>query len=457
MRLKICFLLWLCPFFGVVAQDKGLMGWSAAGGSGRSESNGEIKIGDRVPDVVVGGVSGWDGAGKGVVPLRLSAFRGKLLILDFWATWCSPCVAMIPKMEVLQEEFRDRVQFLPVAYESFRVVDAFYRKLELQQGVQQGKQQAGPGRGFSLPMVTGDTALVRLFPHRTLPHYVWIGADGVVKAVTGREAVSRENIRALLLAGSLGVKVKRDEQMRYDTAKPLFFSGSAFVDGFFRSQLSGYVQDIGRGMYKDVEVQSGAQVRRITGRNLTMPELFRLAYKKGKKETVLEGGLEAELEPEVASADFLDWLKQGRAYCYELMVEEGFRNRAYGLMQNQLRGFFADYEVGLEKRKVKVLALVRTSGLDKIRTAGGVPSVVLDGFGCKLTSCYLAVFIDRVQVPFQGSPLPVVDQTGYKGMVDLDLKANMSSIYEVNRALARYDLRFVEKPAEVEMLVIRKR
>jgi hypothetical protein len=42
-------------------------------------------------------------------------------------------------------------------------------------------------------------------------------------------------------------------------------------------------------------------------------------------------------------------------------------------------------------------------------------------------------------------------------MVDLELTANMSSIEQVNKALARYDLRFVEKPAEIEMLIIRKR
>lgn len=444
----------LCPFFGGYAQDKNISGTAVSVpvpvGNGAA---GEIKIGDRVTEVMIGGVSGLEGSGKDVVSLPLSTFKGKLLILDFWATWCSPCVAMIPKMEALQEEFKGRVQFLPVAYQSFKVVDDFYRKLRLQQG----KQGLGPGKGFSLPMVTGDTVLVRLFPHQTLPHYVWIGGDGMVKAVTGGEAVSRENINALLLAGSLEVKVKRDEKMQYDTGKPLFFAGGDLGDGFFRSQLSGYVANVGRGIYKDVEVQSGAQVRRITGRNLTMPELFRLAYKKGKKETVLEDGLESELEPQVAGADFLDWLRQGRAYCYELMMDERSSGRAYAMMQNQLRGFFADYVVGLEKRKVKVLALVRTSGLDKILTAGGVPSVALDRFGCKLTSCSLAVFIDRVQVPFQGSPLPVVDQTGYSGMVDLELNANMTSVDEVNRALARYDLRFVEKLAEIEMLVIRKR
>ncbi|MDQ0640075.1 thiol-disulfide isomerase/thioredoxin [Pedobacter sp. W3I1] len=440
MKLKLCFLLLLCPFFGVHAQDKNL---SVTSGSANNQG---IAIGQQVPDVLIQNISGLNGSDKTPGALPLSAFKGKLLILDFWATWCSPCVAMIPKMEELQEEFKDRVQFLPVAYQSFKEVDAFYQKLQRQKG-----------KVYSLPMVTADTTLARLFPHQSLPHYVWIGADGLVKAITGREAVSRENINALLAAGSVRLKAKVDEQMRYDTSEPLFFAGSDFNDGFFRSQLSGYVVNIGRGIYKDVEVQSGAKVRRITGRNLTVPELFRIAYKKGKKETVLEDGLEAELEPHVASIDFLDWLKQGRAYCYELMMDERSSGRAYALMQNQLKGFFSDYEVGLEARKVQALVLVRTSSMDKIRTAGGTPAVVMDRFGCKLTSCFLAVFIDRLQVPLQSSPLPVIDQTGYFGMVDLELTANMGSIEQVNKALAPYDLRFVEKPAEIEMLVIRKR
>jgi len=441
MKLKLCFLLLLCPIFWVHAQDKNI---SVTSGSANNRG---IAIGQQVPDVLIQNVSGLNGSDKKPITLPLSAFKGKLLILDFWATWCSPCIAMIPKMEALQEEFKGRVQFLPVAYQSFKEVDAFYQKLQRQ-----------TGKVSSLPMVYADTTLVRLFPHQTLPHYVWIGGDGVVKAITDRQAVSRENINSLLAAGSLDLKVKKDEKMFYDTSKPLFFEGEDLDNSIFRSQLSGYITNIGRGIYKDVDVQSGRPVRRITGRNLTVPELFRIAYKKEKKETVLEDGLVEEFDPKnLASADFLDWLKQGRGYCYELMINQQSSARTYALMQDELKGFFSDYRVGLEKRKVQALALVRTSSKDKLRTSGGQPSVYVDGFGCKLTSCFLFVFIERLQVPLQANPLPMIDQTGYTGMVDLELTANMRSIEQVNKALARYDLRFVEKPAEIEMLVIRKR
>ncbi|WP_426328720.1 TlpA family protein disulfide reductase [Pedobacter sp. R-06] len=441
MKLKLCFLLLLCPIFWVHAQDKNI---SVTSGSANNRG---IAIGQQVPDVLIQNISGLKGSDKKPVALALSTFKGKLLILDFWATWCSPCIAMIPKMEALQEEFKGRVQFLPVAYQSFKEVDAFYQKLLRQ-----------TGKVSSLPMVYADTTLVRLFPHQTLPHYVWIGGDGVVKAITDRQAVSRENINSLLAAGSLDLKVKKDERMFYDTSKPLFFEGEDLDNSIFRSQLSGYITNIGRGIYKDVDVQSGRPVRRITGRNLTVPELFRIAYKKEKKETALEDGLVEEFDPKnLASADFLDWLKQGRGYCYELMINQQSSARTYALMQDELKGFFSDYRVGLEKRKIQALALVRTSSKDKLRTSGGQPSVYVDGFGCKLTSCFLFVFIERLQVPLQENPLPMIDQTGYTGMVDLELTANMRSIEQVNKALARYDLRFVEKPAEIEMLVIRKR
>jgi peroxiredoxin len=45
----------------------------------------------------------------------LSAYKGKVVLLNFWATWCSPCQAEMPSMEILYQRFKnDGLEILAV-------------------------------------------------------------------------------------------------------------------------------------------------------------------------------------------------------------------------------------------------------------------------------------------------------------------------------------------------------
>jgi peroxiredoxin len=67
-------------------------------------------------------------------PLRLSDFKGKVVFLNFWATWCPPCKEEMPSMERLYRRYKDKeftILALSIDSGGAAPVGAFVKKLGL--------------------------------------------------------------------------------------------------------------------------------------------------------------------------------------------------------------------------------------------------------------------------------------------------------------------------------------
>jgi thiol-disulfide isomerase/thioredoxin len=57
------------------------------------------------------------------IPFNLKVNKGKYVLLDFWGSWCVPCIRLIPEVKRLHEKYRDEIQFVSIAYDKSSDLD----------------------------------------------------------------------------------------------------------------------------------------------------------------------------------------------------------------------------------------------------------------------------------------------------------------------------------------------
>jgi thiol-disulfide isomerase/thioredoxin len=104
-------------------------------------------------------------------PVSLGALHGKLVLVDFWASWCPPCIIEIPHLIALRQRHAGRLEIIGVSMDDDPA----------------SAKQIAAGYRFNYPLVMGDVALAKSFGGVLgLPAMFLIGPGGkVVKSWRG--------------------------------------------------------------------------------------------------------------------------------------------------------------------------------------------------------------------------------------------------------------------------------
>jgi thiol-disulfide isomerase/thioredoxin len=100
--------------------------------------------------------------------LTLASLRGKVVLVNFWATWCEPCVTEMPSLQRLRDRFAPRFEVLGVNYQEGPArIKAFIDK-----------------SGISFPVVRDtDGAVAKAWGARVFPATYVVNREGDVKHV----------------------------------------------------------------------------------------------------------------------------------------------------------------------------------------------------------------------------------------------------------------------------------
>jgi thiol-disulfide isomerase/thioredoxin len=423
----------------------------------------DILIGEKVPDISFTHL-----VNHTTKTAKLSDFAGKLVIIDFWNTGCSPCIKAFPKLDSMQKKFGNKIQIIAVAPENESVISDFVDRMKNIRHI-----------NLSFPFEAANKQLASVFKHIYVPHEVWIGPDGIVKATTDGEYVTAENINKALNGKAAELFMKTDRESRqFDWNRPLEIKrlGEMLYINDQAEQDTGLSHISVFTKYIDNLPGTTALpgiLPRAAVLNGSLLSLYALAYglqtedQTINKKHILFEGIDSDLYMFPTDNFQVENWKKKHTYCYEVNIPSFYSLYPKGItkamkallvkemgeiMQKDLSRFFG-YQAAFEKRKEKCLVLSVTD-TSKLFTRGEKSKeIVSPGYlGISFINKPLNSVFNSLEYYLQH--LILLNETTYMKNVDIELNTKLTDWRAVAKILETYGLSLKEEERWMDMLIV---
>lgn len=349
----------------------------------------------------------------------LSAQRGKLVLLEFWTTWCSPCVAAMPQLQALQQRHARQLQVITVTDETPKRIGQFLTN-----------------RPSSLWFAI-DTArsLTKLFPHQIIPHTVLISPDGTLLGQTSPERLTDGLIDSLWRNLPVTITPKTDITLSLPEIMQTYFRVAESVRNRFVMQgpMVG-----APGVQMTHATDSLFAHRRLTCLNLPLSTLYRIAYGNySYKRSIDKTGLGDDAP----------------VYCLDLIVDQP--EQLLPTLRAELnRRFDLRASLKAQAKDVNVLQVIDPVKFSQIpRNPAGRRSFSARQGEIAQQAVTMVDFAEALENYGSIRGL-VVDGTGNQEKLDITLSYQPEAPQSLTNSLAMMGLGLVTQKRDVTMLVL---
>ncbi len=404
-----------------------------------------LTIGDTVPNITINNIINYE-----TTSAKLSGFEGKLVILDFWSSWCGSCIALFPHLDSLQKEFGKNLQIILVNTKSKMTNDdepKIKKTLE--------RVRTRTGITLSMPVVYNSEKLDDYFPCITIPQEVWINNDAQVIGITSAEEVNAENIKSILSGRDVQMKLKKD-RFGFDFQSPLFIDGNG-GDGsetIYRSIVTKYLDGInGRsGIWHRNNKATGLYLI-----NQSLSSITQMIY-AGEIATQYKMVHNNRIIMDVKDKRKFDTKRSDSFYyqnlfSYELMAPPATDSAIFAYARQDMKRYF-NISVKYEIRNMKCLVLTAPGGMDGLKnTKKETKDLDLEKASLKkYIHNYPPQFITGSLNDYTG--IPLIDETNITKNISVDLPFHLNDISGLKESFLQAGLSLKEENRMLKVVVI---
>jgi thiol-disulfide isomerase/thioredoxin len=372
-----------------------------------------VKIGDAVPDYQFEKVLNYS---KPNINLREA--KGKILIIEFWGTWCGPCIPALEHLNELQQKFKEDILVVGISDDTEERLNNFLLK-----------------RPVTIPLVADPmNKKDKFFKIPSVPMTFVTDKTGKVIAITHPNELTESKIKDLIankkveLQTNMGKIFSENDPFGVDLKTIFSFIAKPMIDTIPTSAIL-----LGSGVFEK---------RRLSTINMTTDFFIKKVFQKSDAKTIyLTDKKQFAFKPE-------------NRFSYDIIVSEEEKADFYKIAQQEISRRLK-YKIYTEEKIVDVFVLKQIEGNNILKPSQSPYKIAFPSdykrFRFSMQGSEMKIFVDELEEIFS---IPIVDETGLKDKYDLTVDWAMGNKEERIKELQNIGLILEKTQRPVEMLVI---